>query len=157
MSMGPASLFYPEKIERELKIGTIADRLSSKAKEKFGAQNPDEVLRKAILMAITHIGKAQNVVVDRDGSLEVTVTDYDARGKIMVVQVEFDEDAVRDYIEKAAPELTSKVGKPGWGMGSFVSGGLHIPKPFETICPESYLRYQNAVVESLNNIAENWF
>jgi hypothetical protein len=23
--------------------------------------------------------------------------------------------------------------------------------------PESYLRYQNAVVESLNNIAENWF
>ena len=53
-------------------MGTIADRLSSKAKEKFGAQNPDEVLRKAILMAITHIGKAQNVVVDRDGSLEVT-------------------------------------------------------------------------------------
>lgn len=136
---------------------TIVDKLSSKAKEKFGAQNPDEFLRKAILMAITHIGQPKNVVVDREGNLEVTVTDYDARGKLMVVQVEFDEDAVRDYIKKAAPELTSKVGKPGWGMGSFVSGGLHIPKPFEIISPETYLRYQNAVAASLNDIAENWF
>lgn len=136
---------------------TIVDKLSSKAKEKFGAQNPDEFLQKAILMSITHIGQPKNVVVDKNGNLEVTVTDYDARGKLMVIQIKLNEDAVRDYIEKAAPELTSKVGKPGWGMGSFVSGGLHIPKPFETICPESYLRYQNAVVESLNNIAENWF
>lgn len=134
----------------------INDKLSQKAKEKFGAQNPDEFLRKAILMAITYIGQPKNVVVDREGNLEVTVTDYDARGKIMVVQVEFDEDAVRDYIQKSAPELTSKVGKPGWGMGSFFNGGLHIPAPYETICPESYLRYQNAVVESLNSIAENW-
>ena len=136
---------------------TVNDKLSQKAKEKFGKQDPDGFLRKAILMAITHIGKAQNVVVDRDGSLEVAETDYDTRGKLMVVQVVFDEDAVRDYIKKAAPELASKVGKPGWGMGSFVSGGLHIPTPYETICPESYLRYQNAVVESLNGIAENWF
>lgn len=135
----------------------INDKLNQKAMAKFGKQNPDEFLRKAIIMAVTHIGQTKNVVVDREGNLEVTVTDYDARGKIMVVQVEFDEDAVHDYIEKAAPELTSKVGKPGWGMGSFVSGGLHIPTPYETICPESYLRYQNAVVESLNNIAENWF
>lgn len=135
----------------------IVDKLSSKAKEMFGHQNPDELLRKAILMSITHIGKPKNMVVDKSGNLDVTVNDYDARGKIMVVQVEFDEDAVLGYIKKAAPELTSKVGKPGWGMGSFVSGGLHIPKPFETICPETYLRYQNAVVESLNGIAENWF
>lgn len=136
---------------------TIVDKLNQKAKEKFGVQNPDEFLRKAILMAITDIGQTKNVVVDREGNLEVTVTDYDARGKLMVIKVEFDEDAVRDYIKKAAPELASKVGKPGWGMGSFVSGGLHIPAPYETVCPESYLRYQNAVAESLNNIAENWF
>lgn len=135
----------------------INDKLNQKAREKFGAQNPDEFLRKAILMAITHIGQPKNVVVDKDGNLEVTDIDYDARGKLMVIQVNLNEDAVRDYIQKAAPELTSKVGKPGWGMGSFISGGLHIPKPFETICPESYLRYQNAVIESLNGIAENWF
>lgn len=135
----------------------INDKLNQKAKEKFGVQNPDEFLRKAILMAITDIGQPKNVVVDREGNLEATVTDYDARGKLMVIKVEFDEDAVRDYIKKAAPELASKVGKPGWGVGSFISGWLHIPTPYETIFPELYLRYQNAVVESLNNIAENWF
>lgn len=135
----------------------INDKLSQKAKEKFGKQNPDEFLRKAIIMAVTHIGQPKNVVVDKDGNLEVTDIDYDARGKLMVIKVEFDEDAVRDYIKKAAPELANKVGKPGWGMGSFFNGGLHIPAPYETICPESYLRYQNSVVESLNGIAENWF
>ena len=135
----------------------INDKLNQKAKAKFGGQNPDDFLRKAILMAITHIGQPKNVVVDRKGNLEVTVTDYDARGKLMVIKIELNEDAVRGYIKKAAPELTSKVGKTGWGMGSFFNGGLHIPAPYETICPESYLRYQNAVIESLNDIAENWF
>lgn len=116
----------------------INDKLNQKAKEKFGAQNPDKFLRKAILMAITHIGHPKSVVVDWEGNLDVTLIDYDARGKIMVVQVEFDDDAVRDYIQKAA-----------LGNGFLLR--------YETICPESYLRFQNAVVESLNNIAENWF
>lgn len=64
----------------------INDKLNQKAMAKFGKQNQDEFLRKAILMAVTDIGRPKNVVVDRDGNLEVTDIDYDARGKLMVVQ-----------------------------------------------------------------------